>query len=194
MHSWNGGMFRSIMVVFIFQQGWASLLTSSVKQNTPNLVDTHSTTLESPSDSLSKDILFAPLPSDPLIHELNAQIWHSIANSNREKRTRTVESCSHKCKPSRLWSIIKFLDRKHAETPPNQPITFSSKTLTCNLEISTAFANQFISAVSHTRDQSTWIVRRKLLKECQLDRSVPTFLLILFRRLLKSATILLPLL
>ena len=47
--------------------------------------------------------------------------------------------------------MLKFLNGKRAETSPNQPITFSSKTFTRNLDIATAFAQQFTSADSHTR-------------------------------------------
>ena len=60
--------------------------------------------------------------------------------------------------PSRIWSIIKYLDGKRAETPPNQPTTSYSKSFTHKVEIATAFAKQFTSAVSHISDPSERIV------------------------------------
>ena len=71
--------------------------------------------------------------------------------------------------------MLKSLNGKRTVTPPNQPITFSSKTLTRNIEIATAFAKQFASIVLHTSDPSTRIVKRELLKECPLDNSTPLF-------------------
>ena len=98
----------------------------------------------------------------------------------------------HKCNPSRLWSIINSFDGRCAETPPNQPITFSSTSPNRNEEIVTAFAKQFTSAVSHTSRLSTQIFRRKFLKEFPLDSSVryPASILILFCWLLKTTVIL----
>ena len=71
--------------------------------------------------------------------------------------------------------MLKFLNGKRSVSPPNQPITFSSKTLTRNLEIATAFAKQFTSIVPHTSNPSTRIVNRELLKECPLNNSTPRF-------------------
>ena len=70
---------------------------------------------------------------------------------------------------------LKLLYGKRAKTPPNQHITFSSKSLTRNGEIATAFAKQFSCPVLHSSDPSTQIVKRKLLKECPLDNSVFRF-------------------
>ena len=69
--------------------------------------------------------------------------------------------------------MLKFLNGKRAVTPPNQPITFSYKTLTRNLEIATVFAKQFTLFVPQTSDPSTQIIRRELLKECSLDNATP---------------------
>ena len=77
--------------------------------------------------------------------------------------------------PSRLLNIIKSLKGKRADTPPNQPISFSSKSLTRNVEIATAFDKQFTSAVPYTSDPDARIVRWKLHKECPLDNSVSRF-------------------
>ena len=97
----------------------------------------------------------------------------------------TVEYCSHKCNPSRLWSIFKSLNGK---SPQNQPITFSTKTLTSHLEIATVFAKQFTSIVPHTSYPSTRIVKRDLLKKCPLDNSTPRFTLdIVAQAIIKSA-------
>ena len=74
---------------------------------------------------------------------------------------------------SRLWGILKSPSGKRTKTPPNQPITFSSKSLTRKGEIATALTKQFISPVPS--DPSARIVRRKLLKECPLDSSVSRF-------------------
>ena len=88
-------------------------------------------------------------PSDGELSSVSAQIHH-IKISNRQKWIQTIESCSHKCNPSHLWSMLKSHIGKRAVTPNNQPITFYSKTLTHNLEIATAFAKQFTSIVPHT--------------------------------------------
>ena len=80
-------------------------------------------------------------------------------------------------------SLIESLKEKRAETLPNQPITFSSKFLMCNGIIATAFAKQSTSLAPHSSDPSDRLIKRKLLKSLR-------FLLILFRRLLKTAEIL----
>ena len=66
---------------------------------------------------------------------------------------------------------MKFINGKRAKNPPNQPITFSSKSLIRNVEIATTFSKQFTSAVSYTSDPSALIVRRKLDKESPFDKS-----------------------
>ena len=92
-----------------------------------------------------------------------------------------------KRKPSRLWSMIKSLNGKRAETPPNQPITFSSKSLTRNVEAAKAFTKQFTSAVSHICDPSARIFWRKLHNECQLDNSVSRFSLHIILQAIKNS-------
>ena len=102
------------------------------------------------------------------------------------------QSSSPKSNLSRPWGIIKSLNRKRAETPLNQPITFfnksltrnveiatafakqftfSSKSLTRNVEIATAFAKQFTSALSHSSGLSARMVRRKLHNRQQTPRN-----------------------
>ena len=71
--------------------------------------------------------------------------------------------------------MLKSLNGKHAEIPPYHAITFSSKALTRNLEITTAFAKQYTSIVPHTSNPSTRIVRQKFLKDGPLDSSPPRF-------------------
>ena len=122
---------------------------------------------------VERDTLHSYSLIDLHLHELNTQICHNIADSNRQKCSNAVESCSHECNPSRLWGIIKSLNGKRAETPPNQPMIFSSKSLTPNGEI--AFSKHFTSPVPHSNDPSAWIVKRKLLKECLCDKSVSRF-------------------
>ena len=71
--------------------------------------------------------------------------------------------------------MLNSFNEKCTVTSPNQPITFSPKTLIRNLEIATAFAIQFTSIVPHTSDRFTWIVKRELRKECPFDNSTPRF-------------------
>ena len=101
---------------------------------------------------IERDTIRSSSPTHQQIPELNKQIRHNIADSNRRKWIQTVEPCSHKCNPSRLWSILKSLNGKCTVTPLNQPITFSSKTLTRNLKIATAFVKQFTSIVPYISD------------------------------------------
>ena len=110
------------------------------------------------------------------MHELNGQIRQNIANFNRQIWTQTVESCSLECIFSRLWRVlIKSLNGKRVETTPNQPNTFSSKSLTRKVKIATAFAKQFTTTVRYSSDLYGRIIRRKLHKECSLDNSVSHF-------------------
>ena len=82
-------------------------------------------------------------------------LWSSQYHYNMDAR-----NPSHlKCNPSGLWSMLKSLNGKRAVTPPNQPITFPSKTLTRNLEIATAFAKQFISTPSFSPDIVAQVIR-----------------------------------
>ena len=81
-------------------------------------------------------------------------------------------------------SLVEYdqsLNGKRTITLPNQPITFSSKTLTHNLEIATAFAKQFTSIVPHTRSDK---VKSHLIIQHYAS------LLIFLHRHLKTATIL----
>ena len=55
---------------------------------------------------------------NPHINEFNGQIGLKIAESNRQNWTQTVEYCSHKSSPTRLWGLIKSLNGKHAGILP----------------------------------------------------------------------------
>ena len=84
-----------------------------IRNTIPNHTETAKTLI------IERDALRSSSPSDTQIQELNAEIHHNIKISNRQKWTPTVESCLQKCNPSRLWSMLKSLDAKRTETPPN---------------------------------------------------------------------------
>ena len=99
-----------------------------------------------------------------------------------------VESCSHKCNPSYLWGIFKSLKGQRAQTHPNQSVTFSSKSLTRNGEITKAFAKEFTSPIAHSGDQSAGIVKWKPLFPNPADMGTsyrPIFLLCLAAKVLE---------
>ena len=89
--------------------------------------------------------------------------------------------------------MIKFLNGNLAETRPNQTITYSSKSLSRNGEIETAFAKQFTSHVPHSSDPSVRIVKRRLLTEFPLDSSVLRFSPDIVSQAVKTTRILVPL-
>ena len=137
-------------------------------------------------------MLSAPLPPLTYIYTTSTHKSSKTSNSSRQKWTQTVESCSHKYNPLRLWDIIKSLNGKPAETPSNQPITFSSKSVTHNKEI-TAFAEQFTSPVSHTSDPSSGLSSGGSSRSFCFIIRYPTSPLILFPWLFKIVAILLSL-
>ena len=114
-------------------------------------------------------------PTDPHISALDTQITQEIRNSNRQTWIHTVESCSHKLNTSQYFSLLRSLSGKRISTPPNQPITFNSKTLTRNREISIAFNKQFTSTVPHSSDPTTRLVKRRLNKLRPLDTNLNRF-------------------
>ena len=71
--------------------------------------------------------------------------------------------------------VIKSLNGKRSEISSNQPITFSSKSLTRNGEIATDIDKQFTSSVPHSSDPSARIIKQKLIRECPFDSSVSHF-------------------
>ena len=137
-----------------------------ISNMTPNLIEITKRLI------VVRDALLSSFPTDLQTHELNAQIGHNITECNRQRWIQTVESCSHKCNPSRLRGIIKSLNGKRTETPPNQPITFSSKSLTRNGELATAFVKTVhLPCLPYRRP-----VRpdcRSLLKDCPLSHFSP---------------------
>ena len=173
VHAWSGGIFPSITSTK------HNIPLGHIPKMIPNITEITKWLIE-------RNALRSSSPSDPHIQELNAQIHQNIKNSNRQKWTLTVESGSHKCNPSRLWSRIESVNGRRAETPPNQPVTISFKSVNRNVEIATAFATQFTSTVSHIPYTSD---RRKL----HLIIWYLASLLILFLMILKTAAILLPL-
>ena len=80
---------------------------------------------------------------------------------------------------SRFWKIIEQLSQKRTHTAPNQPITFTSgpttKTLSNNKEIATAFAKQFTSIVPLPPDPLARRVKRHINRTHPLDTHTTPF-------------------
>ena len=114
-------------------------------------------------------------PTDPHISALDTQITQEIRNSNRQTWIHKVESCSHKHNPSQFFKLLKTLSGNRTTPPPNQPITFNTKTLTDNHAIATAFNKQFTSISRHSTDPLARGVKRRLNKAHPLDTSLSRF-------------------
>ena len=71
-------------------------------------------------------------------------------------------------------------------TPPNQPITFHSHTLTDNFQIASAFCKQFTTTVIHTSDPDARTLRRRLVLDHPLDHSLAPFTIEMVRRAVAS--------
>ena len=122
-----------------------------------------------------RDTLRSHSPTSPLIKRLDEQITQEIRNTNRQTWIHTVESCSHKYNTSQYFSLLKSLSNKRTNIPPNQPITFHSRTLTRNREIAIAFCKQFTSISPHSSDPQTRRVRRRLVQTRPLDTTSSPF-------------------
>ena len=140
-----------------------------IRNHIPNLTDSTKRLI------LERDNLRSSDPSHPNIHALDQQINKYISDSNRQKWIHSVESCSHKQNTTHFWSLLKSLSNKNNRPPPNQPITFGTKTLNRNLEIATAFTKQFTSVITHTSDPTARRVKRRLDRCCPLDRTSTPF-------------------
>ena len=126
-----------------------------------------------------RDSLRTSLPTDPHIHTLELQITKDISESSRKSWIDTLESCSHKHNMSHFWKTIEQLSQKQTHIAPNQPITFTSgtttKTLTNNKAIATAFAKQFTTIVPLTPDPQARRVKRYLNRTHPLDTHITPF-------------------
>ena len=135
----------------------------------PNLSDTAKLLIR------QRDQLRSLSPTDPHIRTLDDQIDQDIQNTNRQTWIHTVESCSNKYNTSQYFSLLKTLSGKRLQTPPNQPITFNSTTLTRNTDIAKAFNKQFTSIVTHTSDPAARRVKRLLRRTRPLNTAASPF-------------------
>ena len=106
---------------------------------------------------------------------MDEQIQRDYNKNKDEKWNKEVESCSIKYRPTKLWRLLQRLSGKRTYSAPNQPITFSAKSVSDKREIATKFVKQFTRPTPHRQNPRTRVLLRQLRQRHKLDHSSMTF-------------------
>jgi hypothetical protein len=79
-----------------------------------------------------RDVLRSSDPQDPEVSDLNEEIDTVICDSSRKAWAEKVKLCGTCANPTKFWALLRNLSGKSARLPPNQPITFGTRTLSVN--------------------------------------------------------------
>ena len=122
-----------------------------------------------------RDQIRANNPNDPSITLLDEQIQRDCNKNNNERWREEVESCSIRWRPMKLWRLIQRLSGKRTYSAPNQPITFSGKSISDKRDIATKFVKFFTRPTPHGQNPATRTILRKLRNKHKLNHSSMPF-------------------
>ena len=122
-----------------------------------------------------RDNLRQSNPTDPAIGTLNAQIKTATDKEANQTWVTQLSTANHKFNLKKFWRLIKKLNGKNSNLPPNQPIKFGNKTLTKAQSIANRFNKQFTSIVTHRQDPTTRTIIRRIHRVHQLDPNFSPF-------------------
>jgi hypothetical protein len=119
-----------------------------------------------------RDVLHSSDPQDPEVSNLNKEINNVICESSRIAWAEKIKLCGPRANPTKFWVLLQSLSGKSTRQPPNQPITFGTRTLSKPQSIAKRFDKQFTSVGAHRQIPETRRVIRQLRHKLQL---VPDF-------------------
>ena len=122
-----------------------------------------------------RDVARATDPTNPEIALLDERIQRDCNKTKDEHWRKEVESCSIRYRPMMLWRLLQRLSGKKSFFAPNQPITFSGKSLSNRRDIATKFVKQFTRPTPHRQNPASRALIRQIRNKHRLDHSSMPF-------------------